>query len=161
HMSQGGILNSTIAKNSAGVFGGGIFGGTANIKNTIVAANNANSSQPDLAGFFVSLGNNLIGDGNGGNNATGFIDGIKGDLVGTPGAHLDPRLGDLGDNGGPTQTHALLADSPAIDHGTNTGAPGADQRGVARPKDGNRDGRAVVDIGAFEFEPLLIINTIP
>jgi hypothetical protein len=65
----------------------------------------------------------------------------------------------LANHGGPTQTMALLAGSPAIDHGDNavfnpvTGLPvTTDQRGVgfARRKDGNGDHIAVVDIGAFE-----------
>ncbi len=51
-----------------------------------------------------------------------------GDLVNT-----DPLLGPLQDNGGSTFSHELLAGSPAIDAGTNTGSPATDQRGVARP----------------------------
>ena len=56
-------------------------------------------------------------------------------------------------NGGATWTHALLAGSPAIDAGTNSGCPATDQRGVARPIDGNHDGSAVCDIGAVEAPP--------
>jgi RHS repeat-associated protein len=60
-------------------------------------------------------------------------------------------------NGGPTLTHALLAGSPAIDGG-NTGTPGSggnacaatDQRGALRPADGDGNGGAVCDIGAYE-----------
>lgn len=63
---------------------------------------------------------------------------------------LNVRLGPLANNGGPTRTHALRAGSPAIDRGSNAGAPATDQRGRARIKDGNGDGRAVTDIGAFE-----------
>ena len=70
-----------------------------------------------------------------------------GDLV-----NVDPMLGLLQDNGGPTLTHAILADSPAIDSG-NPAVPGiggaacpqTDQRGVLRPQG------AACDIGAFEF----------
>ena len=56
------------------------------------------------------------------------------------------------DNGGPTQTHALLAGSPAIDAGDNVSVPATDQRGLGFPrkKDGNFNGVAVADIGAFE-----------
>src|SRR5439155_6274327 len=64
--------------------------------------------------------------------------------------NADPLLGPLQDNGGATQTHALLAGSPAIDAGDNNGCPGTDQRGIARPVDANSDGVAICDIGAFE-----------
>jgi hypothetical protein len=65
-----------------------------------------------------------------------------------------PQLGPLQDNGGPTPTLALLAGSPAIDAGSgDCPPPGTDQRGVARPVDGNEDGTAACDIGAFEFQP--------
>ncbi len=58
----------------------------------------------------------------------------------------DPKLGPLADNGGPTQTCALLEGSSAIDSGTNTGAPSTDQRGVSRPQG------LGYDIGAYEKE---------
>jgi hypothetical protein len=64
---------------------------------------------------------------------------------------IDPLLGPLQDNGGPTFTHALLAGSPAVDHiplGVNgCGEPGdMDQRGVARPQGPN------CDIGAYDLQ---------
>ena len=66
-------------------------------------------------------------------------------------------LGPLKNNGGPTQTHALVAGSPAIDAGDpggcrdNSGALlQTDQRGFARHVDGNNDGTARCDIGAVE-----------
>jgi hypothetical protein len=78
------------------------------------------------ANSFDSDGDNLIGDG----NATGaFTQG--GDQT----AVADPGLGPLADNGGPTQTHAPLAGSPAIDAVTGTcPPPDTDQRGVTRPQ---------------------------
>ena len=60
----------------------------------------------------------------------------------------NPRLGSLADNGGPTKTHALLAGSAAIDSGAV--CPAKDQRGVSRPRDGDRNGSAACDRGAFE-----------
>ena len=57
---------------------------------------------------------------------------------------FDPGLGPLADNGGPTQTHALLDDSPAINAGDAASCPLTDQRGQKRS-----DGKC--DIGAYEF----------
>jgi hypothetical protein len=65
---------------------------------------------------------------------------------------IDPRDGPLANNGGKTKTHALLAGSRAIDAGDNASLPPTDQRGGGFPrnKDGNFNGVAIVDIGAFE-----------
>ncbi|WNM57808.1 DUF2341 domain-containing protein [Candidatus Nitrospira allomarina] len=120
------ILNSTIANNSTGItqVGGGAI---TQLKNSILDNVGANANTP-----LTSMGFNIDSDG-----TAGF------------GGPVDPMLGALTDNGGPTRTHALLAGSPAIDAGTATGAPAVDQRGVTRD--------ASVDIGAFES----ISNTPP
>jgi hypothetical protein len=60
----------------------------------------------------------------------------------------------LRDNGGPTKTHALLPGSSAID--ADDDCPPTDQRGVARPQDGDGDGVAWCDAGAFEFVGLVV-----
>jgi hypothetical protein len=61
-------------------------------------------------------------------------------------------LGPLQNNGGPTKTHALLSGSPAIDNGNGALALGTtDQRGFPRIADGNSNGSAVIDMGAFEL----------
>jgi hypothetical protein len=60
--------------------------------------------------------------------------------------NVDPRLGPLADNGGPTRTHALLPDSPALDAGTNPGALPTDQRGPGF----FRTSGPRPDIGSFE-----------
>src|SRR5262249_13690663 len=106
------ITNTTIAANTAGV-GGGIFvsNGSSMLENTILAGNQA-PSRPDCAGTLTSHDYNLVGD------ATGCtFEGRDNDLVGTvtTTGTIDPKLGRLADNGGPTPTHSLLPGSPAID----------------------------------------------
>ncbi len=81
------------------------------------------------------------------------------DQIGTTAAPLDPLLGTLQNNGGPTFTRALLMGSPAIDKGKRDTIAGlttmVDQRGMARPFDvlnlPNAMGGDGSDIGAFEF----------
>lgn len=116
------LTNGTVVGNiNRGVAGTFVAGavltlGTITVKNTILAnaatsgANcNASAEVAAIARLPVSAGNNLTDDA-----SCGFT--AAGDLQNT-----DPRLGPLQSNGGPTQTHALLADSPAVDAGTNTG----------------------------------------
>ena len=68
----------------------------------------------------------------------------------------DPKLGPLADNGGPTLTHALRFDSPAVDSG-KSGGLSTDQRGFTRPIDSpdvvNAEGGDGNDIGAYEINP--------
>jgi hypothetical protein len=59
----------------------------------------------------------------------------------------DVGLASLANNGGPTLTHALLADSPGIDAADAAICPATDQRGVARPQG------AGCDVGAYEYVP--------
>ena len=127
------INNSTIAGNSSGLSKGGIGNsGTMTLKNTIVADN----TQDDCSGTVTSAGHNLDSDGTCGFAAAGDI------------SNTDPLLGPLADNGGPTQTHALLPGSPAINAGSNDCPPPAtDQRGYARSA-------GACDIGAFEVGAL-------
>ena len=152
------ISSSTITGNSAGAHGGGIFlfaDKTLTLDNSIVAENTAVQIGPDIAndnGSTISGTFNLIGDGSG--QLSGFVDGVAGNQVGTSGNPIDPLLGPLADNGGPTQTHALLTGSPAIDAGN--GSESTDQRGFARPIDlttiANAIGGNSSDIGAFELQ---------
>ena len=105
--------------------------------NTIIAENSAWTA-PDCFGVVNSLGHNLVGDG----IACDFNT-ASGDQVGFQ-FPVDPKLGPLQDNGGPTKTHALLEGSPAIGAGDQESAPETDQRGVARPQGEGSD------IGAYE-----------
>ena len=149
--------NTADADGSSSGNGGGIVtrdGGMIEVANSIVAGNTDVSGEapdcsqgvvvgPELPGIITSGGFNIIGDGTG----CGFVS-ASGDRVGTAGAAIDPRLGPLADNGGPTQTHALLKGSPALDTG-NPAAPGSggsacaagDQRGAPRK---------ACDVGAYE-----------
>jgi CSLREA domain-containing protein len=149
------LTNCTIASNSAGNGtrneGGGIDNlGIVSARNTIIALNTANSG-PDVFGAFISLGHNFIGKRDG---SIGF--GGNGDQVGTVAGPKDPLLGALANNGGPTQTRALLTGSTAIDQGDDCvvanlcllalGFPlTTDQRGLTR------ESGMHVDIGAFEL----------
>jgi CSLREA domain-containing protein len=137
--------NCTVAGNFSWVAGGiANMGGIAIISNSIIAGNHALITAPDCGGTFTSGGNNLIGDGT---QSTGFVNGVTGDLVGDAASPIDPMLGPLADNGGPTWTHALLLGSPAIDAGNPATCEATDQRGVTRPWG------AACDMGAYEFIP--------
>ena len=80
--------------------------------------------------------------------------GGTGNLIGSLAAPIDPLLGPLADNSGPTETHALLVGSPAIDAGDDGVTQTEDQRGLARNFNG-------VDIGAFERQAIEPIGTPP
>lgn len=122
--------------------GAGLFSnGWVTMVNTIVAGNvgaadcHLHNAGAPLFRELTSLGHNLDGD-----DSCFLIETT--DLPGT-----DPLLGPLADNGGPTQTHALLSGSPAIAAGDAAACPTTDQRGAARPQG------AGCDIGAFELVP--------
>ena len=143
------VRNCTIASNQDPNFSGGIAnlgGGTSIISNTIVSGNQTAGSPRDVNGSFASAGYNLIGIVG---DATGVTNGVNGDQVGTLANPIDPRLGPLTNNGGPTLTRALLAGSPANNSGNPdfVPPPDTDQRGTgfARVLGGR------LDIGAFEL----------
>ena len=138
------VVNSTISNNVA-ISGtqvaiqGGISaaGGSVSLQNTIVAGNTrSNGNSADVTGAVTSLGHNLIGDTSGG---SGFV---ASDLV-----NVNPLFDSLQNNGGPTQTQALLPTSPALDAvpATGAGCLDTDQRSVSRPQGGS------CDIGAYEL----------
>jgi hypothetical protein len=148
------LYNVTIANNEAGT-GGGVYipgAGILYAKNSIFSDNldsAPGTPNADCSGTLNSLGYNLIGDPSG-----CTIVGTTGNIIGAS-ADLNP----LQNNGGPTLTHALQPGSPAIDAGEPndcTDADGeplyVDQRGFARPVDGDGNGSARCDMGAFEYD---------
>ena len=138
---------STLTGNQATSAGGGIYidsgTGTVQLKGVILAGNTSGGSGPECSGSLTSQGYNLIG------NVAGCTltqqQNPNTDITGTEQNPLDPLLGPLADNGGPTKTHLPRAGSPVLDqvpteHCTLT----TDQRGVGRPQG------AACDIGAVE-----------
>src|SRR5262249_49208124 len=129
------VTSSTITLNqTAGSFnlGGGIeiniSSGSprALLRNAIIAGNEAALRGPDVDGPVLSLGYNLVGQTDGSSGRVGT------DQQGTSRQPLDPQLGPLQDNGGPTSTHALLVGSPALHGGDPAALMSRDQRGSVR-----------------------------
>jgi len=161
------IQNSTISGNSAlafGLFGGhggAIYGGGI-ITNCTISGNTTNRqpggiyaiSPVELTHTILNSGQNIVNVGTtvtshgyniSSDNGGGFLTG-PGDQINT-----DPILGPLQNNGGPTWTHALLPDSPAIDAGDPkfTPPPDYDQRGPGFV----RVFSSRIDVGSFEVQP--------
>ncbi len=163
---QGGASGS-FGSADAAAFGGGVFagGGSTYFMNVTMAGNTVNplkigsSFGPPFGANIVAtnssvtLRNTLVaGTGTNANIWGAVIDGGY-NMCSDGSAHFnsgtsfnftDPKLLPLADNGGPSPTMALALDSPAIDFGTQNGAPSVDQRGSPRPSG------AGVDIGAYE-----------
>lgn len=141
NVNEATVTNSTFSDNYAGVSGGGIYNAnTLTLVNTLLA-NSTNGGDCVHAGFSMNGQNTLIEDSA---NACGLTDGVNGNLIGE-----DPLLGPLDDSA--QLVYPLLPGSPAIDAGDNAQCPATDARGFSRPQDGNGDGNAVCDIGAYEF----------
>jgi hypothetical protein len=160
------VENTTVSGNRAGLFGGGfLVSSRLNIRNSTVAANTAasgggiNNGGGELVGDgSVFLANTIVAASPTGGNCAGAITSLGGNLDSANTCQLrelsdhpgtDPGLAPLAANGGPTQTHALLAGSPAQENAVCTEVdpcPSVDQRGVERPR------FAGFDIGAYESE---------
>ncbi|MCB9077788.1 MAG: hypothetical protein H6631_09370 [Anaerolineaceae bacterium] len=146
------ILNSTIAYNTAtgsGTHFGGVGGsaGAISFQNSIVAHNDNRNCL--VGSGWSSNGHNLSSDPH-----CAFTG--SGDLTNTP-ADLAPLASY---NGSPTEMHGLLPGSAAIDGGDNSACPAIDQRGAARPFNGDGSGAAECDIGAFEALAQLTVNDV-
>ena len=168
------VQHSTITENTAAGVGGGIALPTLStllltIRHSIVAANTDGGGAPDLLGTgglipSEAIRYSLIGDNRGTaldesqaqDSDTGNIVGdLDGDGV------IDPGLGPLSDNGGPTQTHPLLAGSPAIDAGDSNFDPDAFSPPLNDDQRGDGFQRVVadrIDLGAFESTLGILID---
>ncbi len=155
------LSNVTVTRNTADELdegagdGGGIFaavGSDIRLRNSILAENDDRSGEaPDCSGSLTSDGYNLLGDETG--CAFAFTTGDR--------LNDAPQLYPLRDNGGPTETHALRPDSALLDGGEPAGCTDnngnlliTDQRGLARPAEGNGDSTTSCDVGAFEAAPV-------
>jgi hypothetical protein len=154
------ITNSTITANTAAA-GGAIYNyETLDIRNSTIVQNSTTTGAAidhefgiDLSIYNTILTGNSTADLYAINAAptvvhNSMIDVVIGSL-GTPvatltGPGLTPMLGPLGNNGGPTDTHALLPGSPALNSGESATCTLNDQRTVPRPQG------ATCDIGAYE-----------
>ncbi len=132
------IVSSTIANNTSanggGMYVAGPVAGNPELESTIVAGNRATKTGADISSQYsmtINGANNLV---------------VAASDVTLPAdtLHTDPHLSPLASNGGPTQTHALAADSVALDHGNNAFVLATDQRGQPRVAG------VAPDIGAFE-----------
>ena len=137
----------TVANNSANGSGGGIFNDDATLKlvGCTVAGNSAGAAAGiNNDGGTATLDNTIVA-ANAGGDVSGPVSGSS-NLIGG-----NPKLGPLGDYGGPTPTMALLPGSPAIGTGATTVVTD-DQRGFALDS-------PVPDIGAFQTQPGIVVNT--
>jgi hypothetical protein len=157
------ITNSTITGNIGDV-GGGVTGGTTVISSSTISGNSA-ANGGGIANAVVTFQNSIVANNNGGNcyNSTPTSDGYNLSSDATcnfsgPGDmnNINPLLGPLANNGGPTQTMALTSGSPAIDAGNPNGCTDnlgnllkTDQRG--RPRHDSEDTHGC-DIGAYESQ---------
>ena len=160
HYGSATLLNTTLTDNRSLGRGGGIdnlekyLGAELTIRNSIIAGNwaAADPHRQDLNVATSNIDYSVIGvTPSNVDESTGV-----GNLL-----NVDPLLGPLADNGGPTLTHALLPGSPAIDAGDPAiqfDPDEFDQRGPGffRVADGNFPDDIVIDIGAYESQSIPI-----
>lgn len=141
------LTHTTFVRNRASSHGGGLWNyqGTPTIRESIFWDNEPLQIYEDPNAPNATFGHNVIEGG------------CPTDVTCVPSATIisDPLLGPLAQNAGLTRTVALQPGSSAIDAGTPAicETVTTDQRGVSRPRDGNKDGTSACDLGAFEFAP--------
>jgi len=150
---SGGITlrNSTVVNNSA-LVGGGLLRAVAVpsdivLRSCVISGNDSTGATDVFTQGTVDADRSLLG-------SSGGIFAFKADAITTALLGLDPKLGPLADNGGPTRTHLPTSDSPLINRGSNVGGLTTDQRGVGF----NRVWNGVADIGAVELPPTLVVR---
>jgi hypothetical protein len=156
------VVNCTFSEGNAaggtnGVAGSGVAGGRDGKQGSSLGGNIANVAKKKKGSFFLMnsiIATNLSGGGSYGTIIDGGFNisadkSIKFNKKSTSKMKLDPLVGDLADNGGPTETIALATNSPAVDKLDPATAPATDQRGVSRPQIVFAD---LSDIGAYELD---------
>lgn len=161
--------NATLTINHSTLSNNSVNAGESNIAGNFGDADGAVYSLGDGATDTLVINNTIIANTSGGTdffstsiNAGSNASSGLGNLIenqagfsGTIVSAANPALGALANNRGPTLTHALNIGSPAIDTGDIGAATGAstDQRGgiFTRVADGDLNGSALLDIGAFEL----------
>jgi VCBS repeat-containing protein len=159
------LTNATLTGNSAGPAGGGIFGDNATTQTIRHSTITGNTAASQAGGIYsvgvVSLGHTILAGNTAGLNPDAYLSGTSAgyNRIGTIGGSFTSGTGDstgvtlsslslgtLADNGGPTKTIAIGADSVALNAGdlAFAGSPTTDQRGTARVQGGR------IDIGAYE-----------
>ncbi len=173
-LSQPDLWNVTLSGNAAD-YGGGIYNNNpvVNLYSVTLSGNTATQSGGGLYNYYGSvvvrnsiLWGNTAPDGAQIYDYTSWPDiaasVIQGGYSGGVGIITDdPFLGVLGDYGGAMHTLPLLENSSAIDAGNDIVCPALDQRGYLRPVDGDNDGVAVCDIGAFEAGSIPFVPPTP
>ena len=169
------VSKNTFSGNEADVNGGGIYlfglaGSTIDLNFVTIAENDAargggifaQGVAADYDAFHMLLSNNDASIGGAGDNCEGDIDSlgfnlleyangctfnaIASDLVGTMATPINPLLGPLQDNGGPTFTHSFPVNSPPHEAGSVNACSSNDQRNMPAPVNDR------CDIGALELQ---------